>query len=143
MLTPKQSSNFWSYVTKTEGCWIWTGIKSRGYGKFRVGDRKWRAHRLSWVIRNGDIPEGMQVLHRCDNPACVNPDHLFIGTPAGNTADKLKKERQWSKLTSEQVKNIRHAHLFGGVPQHQLCKEYGMTQANISCIVNRKTWKHI
>lgn len=76
------------------GCWIWIGGKtSDGYGKFYLNGIKRRAHRVAWVIRNGQIPEGLNVLHNCDNPSCVNPDHLFLGTQIDNIIDMVSKGR--------------------------------------------------
>lgn len=97
---PKPLSElFWRRVKKTRGCWLWTGAKTRGnYGELvHVVNRKqtgWRAHRLSWVLNKGEIPDGLQVLHRCDNPPCVNPEHLFLGTQHDNITDMWLKGRQ-------------------------------------------------
>lgn len=77
------------------GCWLWTGDTGgrRGYGRMRVGGRQVRAHRLSWQLHRGAIPAGLCVCHRCDTPSCVNPDHLFLDTNEGNTADRVRKGR--------------------------------------------------
>lgn len=87
---------FWTKVRKTESCWIWVGSKSRkGYG--RIGTEKFAsaklAHRVSWEIHRGEIPTGALVLHHCDNPSCVRPDHLFLGSGADNNADMARKGR--------------------------------------------------
>ena len=85
---------FWSKVERGDGCWHWRGAAERsGYGSFRFRGRAQRAHRVSWVLTNGTIAEGMHVLHRCDNPACVRPDHLFLGTHQDNMDDKSAKGR--------------------------------------------------
>lgn len=87
---------FWAKVAKTDHCWNWVGAKNRnGYGNFRSLHflPTLLASRISWMIANGDIPIGLGVLHRCDNPACVRPDHLFLGTQKDNASDKMSKGR--------------------------------------------------
>lgn len=85
---------FWNKVLKTDDCWTWTSAKSRkGYGLFWDGNKFVRAHRASYVLAFGPIPDGMCVCHHCDNPSCVRPDHLFIGTNADNVHDSIAKGR--------------------------------------------------
>jgi hypothetical protein len=88
---------FWRFVKKMRAsCWLWAGGRqAQGYGAFGNGERVVYAHRFSWQLHNGPIPKGLNVLHRCDVPPCVNPKHLFIGTHADNMRDKIKKSRQW------------------------------------------------
>ncbi len=97
ILNSTAQKRFWIKVQKTEGCWNWTGSKDRdGYGRFGTNGRNSSPHlaqRVSWFIKFGDIPEGSCILHRCDNPSCVNPDHLFIGTPYDNMRDMVEKCR--------------------------------------------------
>lgn len=91
--------DFWSHVDRRgDGeCWPWKASRSpRGYGVFRLRYQQWRAHRLAWTFSNGPIPSGLLVLHRCDNPPCCNPKHLFVGTSADNTADMIAKGREAS-----------------------------------------------
>lgn len=84
---------FWKYVKKTKNCWIWIGAKQNGKWKYGIFDKD-KAHRFSWKIHYGKIEKGMFICHKCDNPPCIRPDHLFKGTPADNMADKVAKGRQ-------------------------------------------------
>lgn len=87
---------FWSKARKGDGCWEWTGFvaKRTGYGQARYQMGKWLAHRLAWTLTHGEIPEGMQVCHDCDNRRCVNPAHLFLGSATDNVHDMLAKGRE-------------------------------------------------
>lgn len=161
-------NRFSDKISKGKYCWEWMGARTKkGYGVFCATKRiRITAHRASWVFHRGEIPNGLHVLHKCDNPACVNPTHLFIGTNADNVADKLAKGRQpsnakeknpmWrnykaaargakvggSKLNDEQVREIRKENK-SGISQISLAKKYGVTQANIWGIVHDRTWTHI
>lgn len=85
------------------GCVLWTGPKiSTGYGNIKIDSKNYKAHRVSWQERRGPIPYGKHVLHKCDNPSCINPDHLFIGTHDENMSDKVAKNRQ--------AKGVQHSH---------------------------------
>lgn len=89
------TERFWAKVNKTDGCWLWTGcIWPGGYGRFSVGRRKrYRAHRIAWVLTHGSIPDELDALHKCDTPLCVRPDHLFLGTHDDNMKDCASKGR--------------------------------------------------
>lgn len=92
------------------GCWIWTGSKnSKGYGRVRIDKKEYMAHRISYNIYLGEIPYGLFICHKCDNPSCVNPEHLFTGTARDNTQDMLSKNRRI--YTKEYRKNLSIAHL--------------------------------
>lgn len=87
---------FWEKVDKTENCWLWSAsVNNQGYGEIHLGERNDHcyAHRFSWMINKGPIPKGLFVLHRCDNPRCVNPNHLFLGTQKDNLHDAMAKGR--------------------------------------------------
>lgn len=140
---------FWSKVRKTpHGCWLWTGgTFAGGYGAFHIGKPVYRAHRVSWELTHGPIPEGMFICHHCDTPACVRPDHLFLGTNADNVGDMTRKrrvahgERHGSaKLSAEQVQQIRRAYSSKRVLQRELAQQYGVDASLISMIVTRKLW---
>lgn len=101
---------FWAKVKREDGCWEWTAhIDDWGYGVFRVNRKLCKAHRVSWEWENGPIPDGSLVLHRCDNPKCVRPDHLFLGTPKDNMRDASAKGRLiQQKDPSKQPRGERH-----------------------------------
>ena len=149
----KFARRFWSKVNKTESCWLWTaGCKSDGYGSMSpVSYTTISSHRASWIMHHGAIPAGMSVLHKCDNPACVNPEHLFLGTQADNMKDCAVKGRcnkpsgedhYGSKLTSAKVLAIRKA-LARGETQQSLAEYYGVVQRTISDIKRGKKWKSV
>ena len=155
--TEKQLRNFWKKVNKADGCWNWTAGKTKkGYGHFGVNGKLLLAHRVSWEISNGQIPHdgsyhGICVLHRCDNPACVNPSHLFLGTNADNNRDKAVKGRcnspvgeaqGLSKLTADKVRQIRRLNAVGDTTLHKLGATFGVHFTTIHDIVRGRTWKH-
>jgi len=141
---------FWTKVNKTDYCWLWTSCSIRGYGRFFLSGSTQVAHRVSWEIHNGEIPDGLCVLHKCDVRNCVNPSHLFLGTNQDNVDDKVAKGRQLkgeatgrAKLTDEKVVEIRNKHAVDGVAQCRLAAMYNVTQATIFAVINRKTWAHV
>ncbi len=143
---------FWTKVEKYDGCWQWKASKNRdGYGKFSINRNDWvLAHRFSWELHYGPIPEGLKVLHKCDNPECTNPDHLFIGTNLDNSRDCIQKGRFThkgelhfnSKFTEDQIIEIRKRYENREF-QRIIAKDFGTTQAQISQIVLRKQWRHV
>lgn len=159
-LTKSLIKRFWSNVDvgKKDDCWEWTGsLDAYGYGQISEGNKtnkkNYKAHRLSWMIRFGEIPENMNICHKCDNPSCMNPNHLFVGTQEDNLRDCREKGRARggsmpgeknpnSKLTERQVKDIRNRYKQGGIYQRQLGAEFGVSQAQIGLIVNRKSWRN-
>jgi hypothetical protein len=154
----KLSDRFWAKVRigdSKDSCWEWLGYKNPGgYGRIGIGKRSDGheiAHRVSWILHNGVIPEGMFVLHACDNRGCVNPHHLFLGTQADNVHDCQRKGRSAggsskgsnnpnSKLTQQEVDEIRATYKSGVMYQYQLADLYGISQAQVSLIIRRESW---
>lgn len=166
-VTTPPEIRFWKYVQKTEGCWLWTASKRvHGYGQFGKshGDIV-LAHRFSWELHRGPIPSGLFVLHACDNRPCVNPDHLWLGTAADNAADMARKGRSTkgdrnpsrlyperrargehhgrSKLTTEQVQEIRRVYAATDVSQAALARRFSVCQQTVHLIIRRKKWTHL
>jgi hypothetical protein len=141
---------FWKKVDKTSnpnGCWEWCGaiVLNRGYGLFGFKGTK-LAHRISYELSNGSIPSNMCVCHTCDNPKCVNPQHLWLGTTQDNTEDRHIKNRSargskigTSKLTEAQVKDIKSKQL----RSLEYCKKYNISDTTVYRIWNNEFWKHI
>jgi hypothetical protein len=149
------AERFWSKVDKKGplDCWEWTaGLRRHGYGQFNVdtGRRSRPAHRIAWELHYGPIHEGLHVLHRCDNPPCCNPAHLFLGTHIDNVADMMAKKRNWTprgdksgmaKLSQDDI-----AYLFertrAGDAQARLAEHFGVSSSTISRILSGKRWAH-
>lgn len=143
---------FWERVSVVQGaCWLWRGsTTAAGYGNLGAGGRGGAnvyAHRLSWEVHKGPIPPGMHVLHRCDNPPCVNPEHLFLGTQRDNNADKTRKGRHArgerhgnAKLTSEKAARIRQMRADGFGTQDAIARELGVTRSCVAHVLQGLTW---
>lgn len=139
---------FWSKVDRgdADSCWLWTAAAHEfGYGKFSLVGSEIGAHRFAWTITNGRIPEGQQVCHSCDTPACVRPEHLFLGTAADNVADMVQKGRNAlgenngnSRLSDEQADEVFERYMAGGISQPELAKQYGVSQAAIWYTIHRR-----
>ena len=130
------SVRFERLVDRSAGCWIWRGaINNKGYGYLSSGKReagRVLAHRVSWELNNGSIPDGKIVMHSCDNPPCVNPDHLRLGTQQENQQDMSDKGRAGGlKLTRAQIEEIKTADPVAGY-QYRLAEKFGVSQACIS-----------
>ena len=166
ILSESDKQRFLKYVDKKDNpdeCWNWkASLYKNGYGQFGIKRIKHQAHRISWVLHNGEIPfidshNGMCVLHKCDNPACVNPSHLFLGTHSDNVRDMVNKGRGFiphprpqrgeanvnHKLTEQQVIDIRDKYIPRIYTQYKLAAEYGIKQSTVSEIISRKKWDHI
>ena len=131
----------------TSGCWLWEDcVDKDGYGRLDYHGRRYRAHRLSYILHRGAIPAGMYVLHKCDTPGCVNPDHLFIGNAGANASDNVRKGRHpcgknhyRAKLTEADVMAIR----LDTRPHAVIAKAYEIMPSSIRAIKRRLHWKHI
>ena len=129
------------------GCWIWMlSIGNGGYGRAHGGGKGAMAHRAVWEARNGPIPEGMFLCHRCDIASCVNPDHMFLGTPSENSADMVKKGRSArgeqignAKLTPDLVSRIRQS----SKTDQATAYEFGVSKTSIWQVRNNVTWRHV
>lgn len=150
------AERFWTKVDKQgpDECWEWTGATSYGYGCIGIGrvgqKRVLKAHRVSWEMHNGAIPDGALVLHHCDNPPCVNPAHLFLGDHVANSDDKVAKGRQQRgeghhnrKLNMETVREMRRRYAAGEGTTGDLGAEYGVWQATVSSIVRGRLWANV
>lgn len=147
---------FMQYCPKGDGCWEWTGFRDpRGYGRLTIpqGDGRYipvLAHRLSWELFRGPIATGQHICHKCDNPSCVNPEHLFLGDAAANSADKIAKGRMrygtskgekhgCSKLNEQQVREIRASE----GPSRIIAEKYGISGRQVRDIRAGNVWKHL
>jgi len=142
---------FWYRVQKSSepnGCWMWTGrVGTNGYGLFRIKPSPKQpasAHRVSYEMKHGPIPQGFCVLHACDKPLCVNPSHLFLGTQADNMRDMANKGRSAkAPLSESQVLELRAKHATGKYRRVELADEYGISPTAVRYIVTRKTWENL
>ena len=151
------ASRLWAKVTKSDGCWLWTGsLNNHGYGQIWRGDgpgtsRLLMAHRAVWTLENGPIPDGMYLCHSCDNPQCVRPSHMFLGTQTDNMRDCLSKGRMKfaaprlgpanhnAKLTWESVRHIRREYALG-TNLSTLSRTFGMARSTLREIVTGRRW---
>lgn len=144
--TKNTPETFWMMIRRNGGCLEFTGGKSdKGYGKLNFNGRTQRAHRVSWELTNGPIPDGMFVCHDCDNPPCINPMHLFLGTAVENSRDMVDKHRQASGhrngrsvLTPEQVMEIRSN---PKIPAARLARKYGVHHSSVKNVRKGKSHK--
>lgn len=147
--TTHVGTRFWEKCIPepNSGCWLWMGnVLWNGYGTIWRDRKHAYAHRISWELTTGPIPDGLCVCHRCDNPVCVNPAHLFLGTTADNMADKVRKGRHqpgekapWAKLKADDVREIRASSDTG----RALALRYGLNQSNISRVRSGLRYKEV
>lgn len=139
---------FWSKVDKSGDCWLWTAyLDANRYGHFSIKRCRKSAHRVSYAFSVGQIPEGKQVLHHCDNPPCVNPDHLFLGTHDDNMADKKAKGRAPigsnngnSSLVESDVVVIRK---IKGITRWRMAEIFGVHKSTIDRVLANTIWRHV
>jgi hypothetical protein len=153
-----RKERFLAKVSQSSGCWMWTaGRFERGYGAFQWQKGKVvKAHRAAWTLFKGEIPEGLFVCHKCDEPLCVNPEHLFLGTARDNSQDMIAKGRgkypgptsppkgtqhHKAKLTEAEVLQIRA--IGYSARMIDTANAFGISEANVSSIVRKETWKHL
>jgi len=148
---PSEERRFWAKVRKSDGCWEWTAKRNRkGYGDVRYQRKMQGAHRVAWQLTYGPIPKRRLVCHHCDNPSCVRPDHLFLGTEKDNSDDCVRKGRnakgertRRAKLIAAQVREIRQRYAQGDTSASRLAREFGVCSRTIYSIVNYASWCHI
>lgn len=151
-LTPQRIEVFWSRPDRSGGpdaCWPWPVPCPGNYGTFVVDGTPRGVHRIAYQIANGEIPEGMVVRHRCDNPPCCNPAHLELGTLHDNARDMVERERHrfgvrhtHAILDDEKVREIRHLHAEGMRPV-EIARRFGIKPPSVHNIVRRRIWRHV
>lgn len=134
--------NFWAQIKKTSTCWPWMGSRNdKGYGHIQINKRHIYVHRFIWMWFNGAIPDGLEVCHKCDNPSCLNPKHLFLGSHADNMNDCARKGRNGNaKLTEWDIREIRRR---TDMPVIALARAFMVGGRNIRELKARRTWKHV
>jgi hypothetical protein len=132
-----------------DACWPWKGYVARRYGVISIGDRPVRSNRAAWMLTVGDIPAGMVVCHRCDNPLCCNPAHLWLGSVNDNNADCVQKRRHAfgersaaAILTEQKVRDLLAA-FDDGVPRRRIAEMFGVTIHSVYAIASGRNWKHV
>ena len=154
--SPEDIAKFWSQikVASINDCWLWTGTTDNvDYGVFWIkGKGQYKSHRVTYALSRGYIPRHRLVLHTCDTPSCCNPCHVYAGTFSDNMLDKLSRDRAWcikgednphSKLTNEDVIEIRHLYKKENISMKKLGAKFGVTASSVNQIVKGRSWKHL
>lgn len=152
MAKPLTPEEFWALLDRAGDCWTWPRSTTRpgGYGRIMIRGRKVLTHHFAWELTSGAIPDGMRVLHRCDNPRCVRPDHLFLGTQADNVHDMWAKGRAdhrgerngRARLTPDDVRQIRQLSR-EGVGYRPIARRFGVASPTVRDIVKGWHWAHV
>jgi HNH endonuclease len=149
---PNTPEAFWARTQRVGECIEWMGLRIRyGYGRVSFRGKATAAHRVAWELSRGPIPPGLDICHTCDNPPCVNPLHLFVGTTQTNQADRTAKGRNWlsgragqanpaAVLTAEDVVTIRRLYAAGGWSHRTLAARFGVTYQTIGKVLRRERW---
>lgn len=143
---PHTEQSFWDTVDKSGQCWVWMGHKHRqGYGRLKFEGKTWLAHRLAYLFFYKNLPCGLDVMHKCDNPPCVNPAHLSLGTHADNMKDAAQKGRLGvkGKLSIYTIRAIRAAHKSLGIGPKDLGEVYNIDRGSMSRILTNKSYRLI
>lgn len=149
--TDSISDRFFRLVDKQENCWLWKGdINRNGYGRLQFNNKRLLAHRVSYEIHKETLQNNLYVCHTCDNPKCVNPSHLFLGTQKDNMADCAKKMRhtygsnvKHAILNEKQIEEIRSDYFSKKLNQRMLAEKYGVSRGHIGLIIQSKRWPHV
>jgi len=141
-LTELDKERFWDKVDKSRDCWLWTAAKCHGYGQVSINGKRYRPHRITYMIYKGEIPEGLQINHHCDTPLCVNPDHLYAGTQKQNLIDSVSRGRHHlQKLKASDIPVIMSYK--GKLSRRELGEIYGVDKTTIRNIFIGKTWSFV
>lgn len=161
VFSARDVARFHAKVEKGDGCWAWKGSghkPGKPYWVFWAAGRTWMAHRVSWMLVSGDIPDGLFICHHCDNHQCVRPDHLFLGTNSDNITDAARKGRVFgqrqcddvrrgtrhgqAKLNPDAVQRIRELHA-QGTPKQQIAGIFGVSRRAVGFVLSGETWGHV